>query len=147
MQVQTRVMGSVEVAEDHKIRIPDGLFGFEDYTDYVLIESKCEPFLWLQSLTDSNLAFLVVDPFIINNDYEVDVDDKELSKIDIEDPGDVSVLCVVTIPKDGGPVTANFQGPLIVNRKNSKCMQVVLNDPRWSVKENILESLKKKGAE
>ena len=147
MQVQTRVMGSVDVAEEQKISVPKGLFGFEEYTDYVLIESKYKPFMWLQSLTDENLAFLVIDPFIINSEYEADIDDKELMKIGIDDPSEVIVLAVVTIPRDGGPVTANFQGPLILNRKTHECMQVILNDPRWTTKESIAEALKKREAE
>ncbi len=144
MQIETRVKGNLTVTEDQKVTVPKGLFGFEDYTEYALIESKYEPFMWLQSLQEKNLAFLVVDPFMINSEYEADIDDKELMTVGISDPADVMVMAIVTVPSDGGPATANFQGPLIFNRKTRVCMQAVLNDPRWSTKENIIEALKKK---
>ena len=54
-------------------------------------------------------------------------------------------MTIVTVPSDGSPITANFQGPLVINKVNKKCMQVILNDNRWSTKVNIIESLAKKG--
>lgn len=145
MQVKTKSMGVVEVPENHLVNIPSGLFGFEEYTDFALIESHYEPFIWLQSVQDMNLAFLVIDPFIICDDYEADISDKELEKIGISDPGDVAVLAIVTIPGDGGDVTANLQGPLIINKKNRKCMQAILDGTRWTTKHNIVAAIKKKG--
>ena len=116
MKVETKFKGVVEVKDEDLVTIPLGLFGFEEYNDFALIESGYEPFVYLQSTTEKKLAFLIVDPFLICSDYEADIDDKELSKIGITDPADVVVMAIVTIPSDGGPVTANFQGPLIFNK-------------------------------
>jgi flagellar assembly factor FliW len=44
-------------------------------------------------------------------------------------------------------VTANFQGPLVVNKRNRLCMQAILNDSRYTTKHNIIEALKRKEAE
>ena len=54
-------------------------------------------------------------------------------------------MTIVTIPTDGSAITANFLGPIVINRKNNKCMQVILTDNRWTTKFDIIESLKKKG--
>ncbi len=145
MQVKTKTMGTIEVSPERMIKMPVGLFGFEEYTDYILINSEYEPLIWLQSLQDQNLAFLLIDPFLIGDDYEIDVDDKTLAKIGITQPSDVVVFSIVTVPNDGGPVTANLQGPLIINKKNKEALQVVLSDPKWTTKHNILEALKKRG--
>lgn len=145
MQVKTKTMGTIEVADEHIITIPSGLFGFEEYTDFALIDSEYAPLIWLQSRQDASLAFLLIDPFIICEDYEVDIDDKSLAKIGVSDPSDVVVFAIVTVPKEGGPVTANLQGPLIINRRNNKCMQAILNDSKYTTKHNILEALRKKG--
>ncbi len=146
MQVNTKTKGIVEVSEERIITIPSGLFGFEEYTDFALVESEYEPFIWLQSLQDKNLAFLLIDPFLICSDYEADIDDKSLSKIGIHDPLDVLVFAIVTVPNDGSAVTANLQGPLIINRKNRQCMQAVLSDTRWTTKHNLLAAVQKKEA-
>ncbi len=144
MEVDTKTMGLVDVEDDRLVKIPSGLFGFEEYTEFALVDSEYEPLVWLQSLQEKNLAFLLIDPFIITDDYEADIADSELSRIGITDPADVSVMTIVTVPGDGSPVTANFQGPLVFNKKNHLCMQAVLDGSRWTTKHNIIEALKKK---
>lgn len=145
MEVLTKTNGRVEVEEKQIVTFPDGIMGFEQFKKYALINSEYEPFIWLQSLEKSNLAFLLVDPFLICGDYEADIDDASLSRIGIESPEDLVVMTIVTIPTDGSAITANFLGPIVINRKNNMCMQVVLTDNRWTTKFDIVESLKKKG--
>ena len=146
MQVKTKTLGTVEVGEERLISIPSGLFGFEEYTDFALVDCEYEPLIWLQSLQDPNLAFLLIDPFLITDEYEADIADSELMRIGIKDPADVTVMTIVTVPGDGSPVTANFQGPLIINKKNHLCMQAILDSSRWTTKHNIIEALKRKEA-
>ena len=145
MEVLSRDKGKVDVADENLLTIPEGLFGFEMYSKYALIDSDYMPFIWLQSCEDSNRAFLIVDPFRICNDYEADIDDETLSKIGIEKPEDIILMAIVTVPSNGSPITANLQGPLVINKKNQKCMQVVLNDNRWSTKFDIMKALEQKG--
>ncbi len=147
MEVLTKTMGKVNVQENQLMTVPDGLYGFENYTKFALIDSEYEPFLWLQSTEDSTLAFLIIDPFLISDDYETDIDEESLKKIGITKPEDVIVMTIVTVPGDGSPITANFQGPLVINKQNHKCMQVILSDNRWSTKVNIVEALSKKGGQ
>ena len=145
MEVMTKAKGRIDIPEERMLTIPEGLFGFEQYTKFALCDSDYEPFLWLQSLEDMNLAFLIVDPFLISSNYETDIDDESLSKIGIESPEDIIIMTIVTVPQDGSAITANFQGPLVINKKNRKCMQVILSDNRWTTKVNIIDALKAKG--
>ena len=78
MELITKARGKIEISEDRLITIPAGLFGFEQYTKYALVDSDYEPFIWLQSCEDSNLAFLIIDPFRICSNYEADIDDETL---------------------------------------------------------------------
>lgn len=147
MEVKTKNMGTVEVPAERIISIPDGLFGFEDFKNYALIDSDYKPFLLMQSIEEENLSFYVIDPFLFCNDYEVDVEDKSLEPIGLKDPSDVCVLTIVTLPSNsnGNTVTANLEGPLIINRKNNKALQVVLSNTNYSTKFDIMAALKKGG--
>ncbi|MBR0031112.1 MAG: flagellar assembly protein FliW [Treponema sp.] len=147
MEIKTKAMGIVDVPENKIFTFPNGLLGFESYHKYALIDAEYKPFLWLQSLDEPNLAFLLIDPFLIEKDYELDVDDKTLFEIDIESPTDVIVFSIITVPNDGSPVTANLQGPIVINRKNNNALQVILSDSKWTTKHNIIKSLKSKGVE
>ena len=145
MLVQTKNWGSLEVSEEMLIKIPEGLFGFEEYTRFAVIKSQYAPFIWLQSCEETALAFLAVDPFLVCRDYEPDIDDSELSKIEIHEPSDVELIALVTVPLDGKPITANLLGPIVVNKKNRNAIQVVLNDSRWEVKHDIVAAIKNQG--
>lgn len=145
MEVKTKSNGIVNVKDDQLVVFPEGLLGFEQFTKYALIDSEYEPFIWLQSTEESNLAFLMIDPFLISSDYVADIDDATLKSIGVESPEDIIIMTLVTIPKDGSAITANFLGPVVINKKNKKCLQVILNDNRWTTKFNIVEALKKKG--
>lgn len=142
MDVKTKLGTTVQVEKENLLEFPEGLFGFEEYKNYAIFESEYSPFMWMQSLEEERLAFLIVDPFVVAPEYELDVDDKALSKISVTSPAQVHVMVIVTIPSDGSPITVNLQGPLVINHTNQKCMQVVLNGNKWNTKFDVLKSLK-----
>ena len=146
MEVKTKTGATIQVEAKDLLEIPEGLFGFEEYKNYAIYESEYPPFMWMQSTDESSLAFLIVDPFLVADDYELDVDDKSLAKIGIAHPSEVCVMAIVTIPAGGIPVTANLQGPLVINRSNNKAMQVILNSNKWTTKHDIMKALKAKDA-
>lgn len=137
MEVQTKAQGTVSVSEKQIINIADGLFGFEAYKKFALIDSEYAPFIWLQSIEEQSLAFLIVDPFLVCPDYEADIDDESLKKLGVETPEDILVMVIITIPADNSGVTANLAGPLVINKRNNKCAQVILSDNRWVTKFRI----------
>ncbi|MCQ2586291.1 MAG: flagellar assembly protein FliW [Treponema sp.] len=147
MLIETKAKGLTEIPEDNMISVPEGIFGFEDYTKYALIDSDYEPFIWLQSTENKDVAFLIVDPFLICSTYETDIDDESLKKIGIEKPEDIIIMTIVTVPSSGQKITANFAGPIVINKNSRECMQVILNDNRWSTKVDIMEMLQKNGGE
>ena len=71
----------------------------EENTD--TIDSEYEPFIWLQSIENQNLAFLIIDPFLVCSSYEADIDDSSLAKIGVTKPEDVVIMTIVTVPQDG----------------------------------------------
>ncbi len=146
MDIQTKTRGIVSVTEKQILSFPAGLFGFENYTSYALIEAEQKPFYWLQSLDKSDLAFLLIDPFLFRSDYEIDADDEALKMVDIRSPADAVVLAIITIPASGKPITANLQGPGIINKRNNKAVQAILADPRWQTKHDILTEAGKRGS-
>jgi flagellar assembly factor FliW len=141
MKVNTKAFGLIDVDEKQKINFPEGLFGFEDYNDYVLLDAEKEPFFWLQCVNEQDIAFILVNPFLFRHDYEVNIANEELAKIGITSPENALIFAIVTIPQGGNPMTANLQGPLVINKADMKGMQAVLSDPRWKTKHDIIAEL------
>jgi flagellar assembly factor FliW len=141
IRIQTKAYGSLDVDERQILHFPDGLLGFEKFKDYALLDAAQKPFFYLQSMDVSELAFVLIDPFLFRPDYSVDADDALLSSVGIERPEDALVLSIVTVPSDGSPITANLMGPLIVDRASRRGVQAVMTDPRWHTKHDVLAEL------
>lgn len=140
MKVATKAYGSIEVDENQKLVFPSGLFGFETLKNYILLDAEQQPFYWLQSLDVERVAFILINPFLFKPDYEMNIDNEELHQIGITDPGKAVIFSIVTIPGDG-PMTANLQGPLVINRESRLGIQAILTDYRWKTKHDIVAEL------
>lgn len=141
MKVATKAYGLVDADERQKIVFPRGLLGFETFQNYVLLDAERQPFYWLQSMDVERIAFVLLDPFVFRPDYEVSIDDEELGEIGVTSPGKALIFSIVTIPGDGEPMTANLQGPLVINRETRQGKQVILPDPRWKTRHDIMSEL------
>ncbi|GHT85886.1 flagellar assembly factor FliW [Spirochaetia bacterium] len=141
VKVATKAYGLVEADERQRISFPLGLLGFESLKEYILLDAERQPFYWLQSLEVEQLAFILINPFLFRTDYELDINDDELRTIGLSGPETALIFTVVTIPPDGSPMTANLQGPLIINRETRTGRQAILSDPRWKTKHDIMGEL------
>ena len=141
MKIATKAYGLIEVDERQKIVFPRGLIGFEKHTDYLLLDAERQPFYWLQSMDMEQVAFVLVSPFLFRPDYEVDVGNDELADINIDAPEKALIFSIVTIPPEGNLITANLQGPLVINRDTRTGKQVVLPDARWKTRHDIMAEL------
>jgi flagellar assembly factor FliW len=128
------------VREDQIILLTPGLLGFSQFNRYVLIEHTQEaPFLWLQSVDNPDLAFVVIDPRQVVPGYQPGPLTEVMRDLDVERPEDLTILVILTIPP-GRPqeMTVNLMGPVVINLKNRRGRQLVMEDPRYSHKHRIL---------
>jgi flagellar assembly factor FliW len=141
MRVMTKARGAVEMDDRQKVHFPTGIYGFEKFKDYALLDASQQPFYWLQSLDVQELAFILINPFLFRPDYRLDVDDRELEEIGLSRPEDALVFAIVTVPPIAAPMTANLQGPVIINRVNQLGIQAIVKGESWKVKHDILAEL------
>jgi len=139
--VHTKAYGEIEIEDRQRISFPRGLFGFEELREFVLIDAAQQPFYWLQSVERVEVAFVLIDPKFFRPDYTPDVDPAELEEIGIADSDDMLVFTIVTIPPAAGRMTANLQGPLILNRNTHVARQSISANPHWGVRHGILEEM------
>ena len=137
----TKAFGVRELDDRQRIRLPFGLLGFENLHDFALLDAEQAPFYWLQSLEVVEIAFVLIDPRVFRPDYAPGVDAAELAEIGLEKPEDALAFAIVTIPEEPRGMTANLQGPLLVNRETRVGRQCISNDPRWQVRHSILAEL------
>jgi flagellar assembly factor FliW len=141
MRIASKPYGEIEIEEKQRITFPRGLFGFEQLREFALLDSTQQPFYWLQSLERVEVAFVLIDPLFFRPDYAPGVDPAEVEEIEITDVDDMLVFTIVTIPAAADRMTANLQGPLVINRRTRTGRQCISADPRWGVRHVIMEEI------
>ena len=125
--VPTDRFGEIDVDDDEIVALPEGFLGFGSITEIVLLPIDADGlFFWAQAVADPAVAFLVVTPWPLFPDYDVDLADADQRELELDDAGDAVVLCVVTSHDDPRRFTANLAGPLIINQRLRRGRQVVL---------------------
>ena len=124
--------GDLEVTADSVIEFPSGLIGFPRAKRFIMVEHKA-PFSWLQCVDESTLAFVVVDGFEFGKQFELKppLGDKDC---DFREEDEFAILLIVTVRPDPKMTTANLKAPLFVNIKNRRGVQVIFDDPRYSIR-------------
>jgi flagellar assembly factor FliW len=157
--IQARAFGEIEVDERQIIDFPRGILGFQEHTRFALLDTSQPPFYWLQSLTDTQTAFVLISPDVFRSDYELSLVSQELDVIDVHqeeggelitrssgDAAELLVFAIVTVTGDKESMTANLQGPIVINPASRLGMQGIQTDPRWMTKHYILQEMAVKGS-
>ena len=118
--------------------MPEGLLGFPDCTRYIFVEDKVPtPLQVFQALDNPGLAFVLINPQIADPNYAITIDQSDADIIELDDKLAAGIFSIVTMDKDINKITANLQGPIIMNMKNDKACQVVLINSQYTTREPI----------
>ena len=147
MQLNTTLFGEIEVEENKIIRFEDGLPGFENLKDYLLvILEQTKPIFWLQAI-EEDIALPVISPFDVDPDYSPMINDDVFEKIDLVNEEDLLVLTVAVIPDELNRMTANMAAPVLVNTVAGKGCQVLIESDDYQIRQPVFEALLKKTEE
>ena len=143
VKINTIRFGEVEVADGKVIKIGGGILGFPESDRYVMLDHEPgSPFHWLQSVEQPELAFVVADPLSFFPDYRIQVKKEELTDLDVQVPEDLSILVILSLRGAPTDMTANLQGPLIVNARNMTGRQLVLREGKYTTKHPLFPELR-----
>jgi flagellar assembly factor FliW len=139
MEINTKDFGKIEVDDEAIIYFPEGLPGFESLRKFVIINKHDLelPVSWLQSVEDENIDFVLIDPFYVDKDYDIDVDDKEVEVIEAKGTDEILIYSIVVVPRDLRKMTANLRAPVLVNMKKKLGKQVVLKNTNYDLKYRV----------
>ncbi len=143
MIVETEAFGAVDVAERDIITFAQGILGFPDYTDYVLLPQRETAFAFLQSIEEPSLRFVVIMPELVRPDYTCSLSEAQAQELAIQSAADAEVFAIVTVPDDVTAMTVNLQAPVIVNPRHRLGKQIVLMDGDYHTRHNILAELQR----
>ena len=138
-KLNTTRFGEIEVEDKSIITFEHGIPAFEDERDFAVIPYDDDsPYLYLQSASTPELAFLMTDPFVFFPDYSFELDDANMEALGVTKDDDVLVCSLITVPASGIPnMTTNLLAPIVINQSNMKARQVVLEKSNYTTKHRL----------
>lgn len=126
MIIKTRDFGEEEISEEVIIDFPNGVYAFEENKRFVLLSPCGEDKypMWLQSVDNPNLCFIVFDPREFVPDYSVELD-KETKELLKADGAELDLLCMAVVPDEYINTTLNLKSPIVINSVAKKGVQVI----------------------
>lgn len=142
VMVKTSRFGDLIVETDKIITMTSPFLGFP--------ESKCfflqphgpdSPFMWFQSLDEPDLAFVVIHPAAINQEYKPELTKSVKEELQLNEGQGFEFLLILTIPKNNPQeMTANLLGPIAFNVKKRLAKQVLLDPAKYDCSWPVFQS-------
>lgn len=138
-KITTTRFGEIEEAEDKILHFAAGLPAFEDEHEFIIVPYDEEsPYVFLQSVSTPDLAFLMTIPFIFFPDYEFRLEDDVLESLALENQEDLLLYTLLTIPgSDIREMTANLLAPIVINSRTNEGRQIVLDKSAYRTKHKL----------
>lgn len=122
--IKTNYFGELEIDDEYIFKFKDGMLGFEDLHDYVLIsEESTAPFKWLISVDEPEIGFPLLSPWHIDVYYDPGI------KYDLEKQ---VLFVVITLEDENGEMSANMKAPVIFNIEDQTGKQIILPSDKYS---------------
>ncbi len=154
MKINTRLFGEIEIEEDKIICFENGIIGFPDCKQFTLIFDEDESgesknISWMQSLDESAFALPVMDPLLVKEDYNPQVEQEYLKSLGNLTTENTYVLVTVTVPAEIKNLSVNLKAPIVINTDELKAEQLIIDDslPVKYMIYDILQSKKTKAGE
>lgn len=145
MRINTKIFGEIEIQDDKIILFENGIIGFPELKRFALVHDEEKGsdagIRFLQSMDEPAFAMPVMDPLIVKPDYDPEVNDELLAAAGQVTPENILVLVTVTVPGDLKKMSANLQGPFVINVEEHKACQIIVENGDYPVKFPIYDIL------
>lgn len=146
MIIHSTRFGELDLPDNSIITFESGLPGFPEERSFVLLPYASDsPFASLQSTHDPDLAFLLTEPFAFFPDYQFELNDAVAAEFGLAAEDSPQVLCIVTVPEKAQEMTANLLAPVIINNRDRKGCQIVLETKQYTTRHRMLPDTPDKG--
>jgi len=142
VETQKKVLHGIEYSDADVIRFESGVPGFEGLRNFLLtMNPEHEPFVWLYSIDNPLIRFLMVNPLLFRPDYSPNMNREQIADLKIEKQEDLFLYVIVTLNPNPRLSTVNMAGPVLVNLARKLGKQVIMDDPRYSIRERMMPEI------
>ncbi|WP_019229741.1 flagellar assembly protein FliW [Sedimentibacter sp. B4] len=139
MNIKTRDFGYIAVNEEDEITFTCGMYGFEEYKKYVILKDSPEDdVMYLQSLENNDLSFVLIDPYAVATGFDPSVNEEDLKDLETVSESELRFLVIAIIKEEIKDSVVNLKSPIALNPKTRKAKQVILQNS-YPLRYNILQ--------
>jgi flagellar assembly factor FliW len=125
-------LGDISYSREDVIRFPQGLPGFEQLRDFLLVtRQECEPFVFLTSLERPEVALPLIPLALAAAGFTAVAE--SLAPLGRATEAATAHYAVVSIGTQASDIIVNLRAPVIVNLDSRLGRQVILPDERLPV--------------
>lgn len=129
MKIETKFLGEVAFKEEDIYTFPQGLPGFSDLQQFILIPIDADlPLVVLQSIDQTTISFIMAYPFAFEPNYAFDLSDEDKQTLHIEGNHEVLPYAIITMKETLQTSTMNLLAPVVLNITKKVGKQIVLQD-------------------
>jgi flagellar assembly factor FliW len=139
MNIKTRDFGYIAVNEEDEITFTCGMYGFDEYKKYVILKDSPEDdVMYLQSLENTDLSFVLIDPYAVSAVFDPSVNEEDLKDLESDNESELKFLVIAIIKEEIKDSVVNLKSPIALNPKTRKAKQVILQNS-YPLRYNILK--------
>ena len=140
MKIKTRDFGEIIVNQEDVINFISGIFGFDDYKEYIILKDAPEDdIMFLQSLDNMDLSFVLIDPYAIFINYNPTLQEDDLYDLKSKNETELKYLVIAIITENIKESVVNLKSPIVINPKNRIAKQVILQNT-YPLRYNIVST-------
>lgn len=123
MKIHTHQFGEVIFEKENIVKFTQGLFGFENLRNYLLIKTNEDLFYWLNSVDEPEISFPLVGARLINTSFPEEENHEAFG--------------IVTLNQDPLKVTVNLKAPVYINQNSKTGFQKIIDQENFPVDYNL----------
>lgn len=139
MEILSPVHGKITYDEDEIIIFEKSIPGFNDIKRFILKEIEGSSFKLLQSIDDVTVGFVVISPFQVEENYEINLSEEVIKTLEIKEATDVLLYSLVTLNSKVEKITVNLKAPVVINVNNKKAEQFIIDKEKYKIKHPLMK--------
>ena len=126
MELISPIHGKIIYEDKDIVNFKKAIPGFETINKYILTDLyEDSPFKLLQAIDDVNIGFILISPFDVIDNYEIEISDSLQKRLNIQKSTDVCLYSLITLSSNVNNITANLKAPLVINIKSMEGEQFI----------------------
>ena len=140
MEVISPVHGKITYDENEIIKFEKTILGFDKSKRFILkAVNENDFFKILQSVDEPEVGFIVISPFEVENNYEINLNNEVINTLKIKEANNVLLYSLVTLNSKIEDITVNLKAPIVININNKKAQQFIIDKEKYKIKHPLVK--------